>query len=275
MEGENGIMEKNFIKTEHKNTIFYITLNRPEKRNAVTFDMVGSLAEAVDEAMNAPGIRGIILSGAGKLFSAGLDFSAAASLFQSSQEKGAFITNFRSLIKKAQHALNALEEIEIPVIAAVNRLAVGLGLEIALACDLRIVSEDCELGLPEAKLGLVADVGGTTRLCRAVGSARAKELIFTGRNVTAQEALSIGLVNKVVPADKLIAEAEDLIARISKSAPLAVGLTKRIINKGDSIDKMTQMELEVWSQSLLIQTEDFMEGAMSFMERREPKFKGK
>lgn len=268
-------MEKHFIKTEHKDTIFYITLNRPEKRNAVTFDMVGTLAEAVDEAMNAPGIRGIILSGAGKLFSAGLDFTAAASLFQSSQEEGAFITNFRSLIKKAQHALNMLEEIEIPVIAAVNRLAVGLGLEIALACDLRIVSEDCELGLPEAKLGLVADVGGTTRLCRAVGSARAKELIFTGRNVTAQEALQMGLVNKIVPADKLIAEAEALIAQISKSAPLAVGLTKRIINKGDSIDKMTQMELEVWSQSLLIQTEDFMEGAMSFMQRREPKFKGK
>ncbi len=268
-------MEKNFIKTEQKDNIFYITLNRPEKRNAITFEMLSTFQEAVDECMKLSGVRGIILSGAGPIFSAGLDFTAAATLFQRSQEKGAFITHFRSFIKQAQHMLNLLEEIEIPVIVAVNRLAVGLGLEIALACDLRIVSEDCQLGLPENRLGLVADVGGTTRLSRAIGSARAKELIFTGRNVNAQEALHIGLANKIVPADKLIAEAENFIAHISKSAPLAVGLTKRIINKGDSLDKMTQMELEAWSQSLLVQTEDFMEGALSFMQRREPQFKGK
>lgn len=268
-------MDKNFIKTEQKENIFYITLNRAEKRNAITFEMLGTFQEAIDECMKLSGIRGIILSGAGPMFSAGLDFTAAATLFQNSQEKGPFITHFRSFIKQAQHALNVLEDIEIPVIAAVNRLAVGLGLEIALACDLRIISEDCQLGLPETRLGLVADVGGTTRLSRAIGSARAKELIFTGRNVKAQEALQIGLANKVVPAAQLISEAEALIAQISKSAPLAVGLTKRIINKGDSIDKMTQMELEAYSQSLLIQTEDFLEGAMAFMQRREPQFKGK
>ena len=166
-----------------------------------------------------------------------------------------------------------LERLELPTIALLHGHCLGLAFELALACDLRLAAEGTSLGLPESRLGIIPDVGGTTRLTRLVGPARAKELIFTGRRFDATLAAQWGIVNYVVSPDALLDKANELAAEIAQAAPLAVGMAKRVIDGLADIDR--GLMLEGWAQSQLFATEDFLEGAQAFMSRRPPAFKGR
>jgi enoyl-CoA hydratase/carnithine racemase len=212
----------------------------------------------------------VIIHGEGPVFSAGIDFGRLAG-----DVGGEAPLPFRSMVGEMQAALARLEALETPVVAAMQRYVPGLALELALACDLRVVTADGELGLPEVRLGLVPDVGGTTRLVRTVGYARAKELIMTGRMIPAEEALAIGLVNQVVPVGDHLEGAARLAREIAANAPLAVGLAKRLIDLGSNVDRETFTKIELLAQSLLVRTEDAHEGARALAERRPPRFTGR
>lgn len=179
----------------------------------------------------------------------------------------------RSITDDFQAVFTRLERLEVPTIALLHGYCLGLAMELALACDIRIAAEDTQMGLPETRLGIIPDVGGTTRLTRLVGPARAKELIFTGRQFDMAYAERWGIVNYVVPADQLMSKAEELAAEINQAAPLAVGMAKRVIDGLSDIDR--GLMLEGWAQSQLMGSEDFLEGAQSFMMKRPPQFKGK
>jgi enoyl-CoA hydratase/carnithine racemase len=174
-----------------------------------------------------------------------------------------------------QHALNRIEATEVPVIGALHGRVIGLGLEVALCFDLRVADAETMLSIPETRLGLVADVGGTTRLTRTIGPSRAKDMLMTARDVDAREALAWGLVNRVAEAGKALDAAQELAGQIAKNAPLAVGMAKLVIDQGDGLDRMSQMALERWAQSQLVTTEDMAEAMAAFMEKRTPGFKGR
>jgi enoyl-CoA hydratase/carnithine racemase len=264
------------IKVRVDGEIAYVGLNRPEKRNAISTQVLRAIPEALLKA-DQPEVRAIIVYGEGPVFSAGIDFSSLSGNegVQGSNRARADLSRFRSFIAESQAALNRLENIEKPVIGALHGYAGGLGLELALACDARIAAAGTRLGMPEVRLGLIPDVGGTTRLTRTVGYARAKELIMTARMIDAEQASKIGLVNRVVDTGNHIKAAEELAREMARNAPLAVGLAKRIIDRGHGLDKMTFMELEALAQSCLLLTEDFAEGASALAQRRDPTFKGR
>ncbi len=250
--------------------LLFVAINRPEKRNALHRDLLLALVDAVAAAEREPEVRAVVLHGEGPVFSAGVDFEMLQG-----DVRGEPALPFRTLVGDMQAALSRLELIEKPVIAALHRYVPGLGLELALACDLRIATSDCQLGLPEVRVGLVPDVGGTTRLVRTVGYAKAKELIMTGRMIPADEALAIGLVNQVVPAGEHLAAATRLGEEIAANAPLAVGLAKRLVDLGHGVDKQTFLAMELLAQSVLLRTEDAREGARALAERRPPRFTGR
>lgn len=264
-------MTEPLVRTELKSQILTISLNRPEKRNALNGDLLDALGRAFEDARNDPDVRGILLRGEGKAFSAGID----ALWLGQSIGVNATMADFRSTVGGLQGRFNAMEDLEKPIVAAIHGHCVGLGLELALACDFRIASREALLGLPEVRVGLIPDVGGTTRLLRTVGPAWAKEIILTGRLFTAEESRPIGLVNHVVEEADLLPRSHALLAEIVKNAPLAVGLAKRIIDRAQGLDKKSGLELEALAQSTLLTTEDFREGAMALMERRDPKFQGR
>jgi enoyl-CoA hydratase/carnithine racemase len=215
------------IQTIQRGPIFEIILNRPEKRNAIDPAMYEQLDAAVSAALKADGIRAVLLRGEGKSFSAGID---ATAFFRLADQYGEdWQQRMRAITHDFQSVLTRLERLERPVIALLHGHCLGLALELALACDLRLAAAGTLLGLPETRLGMIPDVGGTTRLTRLVGPARAKELIFTGRQIEAQQAAAWGIVNEVVPAGDLLARGEDLVDEISQAAPLAVGMAKRVI----------------------------------------------
>src|SRR5213594_3573757 len=256
-------MTTSLVVTRREDAVLYVGLNRPEKRNAIHRDLLLALVDAVATAERDRDVRAVIVYGEGPVFSAGVDF------------EGESRAPFRTHVGEMQAALSRLEAIERPVIGALHRYVPGLGLELALAFDLRVATGDCELGLPEVRLGLVPDVGGTTRLVRTVGYAKAKELIMTGRMIPAAEAAAIGLVNQVVPPGDHVAAAARLASEIAANAPLAVGLAKRLIDLGHGVDKQTFLQMELLAQSILVRTDDVREGARAAVERRPPRFTGR
>ncbi len=259
------------VLTQQRDTIFEIILNRPDKRNAMNAELVAGLDTAVRTANRTPGIRAVIIRGEGKAFSAGIDVSSLLGLAQTYGPH--WQQRMRSITDDFQAVFTRLERLEVPTIALLHGYCLGLAMELALACDIRIAAEDTQMGLPETRLGIIPDVGGTTRLTRLVGPARAKELIFTGRQFDMAYAERWGIVNYVVPADQLMSKAEELAAEINQAAPLAVGMAKRVIDGLSDIDR--GLMLEGWAQSQLMGSEDFLEGAQSFMMKRPPQFKGK
>ena len=258
------------IVTRREDALLYVGLNRPEKRNALHRGLLLELVDTICASERDPGVRAVILYGEGRVFSAGVDFTMLAG-----DVAGETPRPFRSTVGDMQAALARLEALEKPVIAAMHRYVPGLALELALACDLRVATADCELGLPEVRLGLVPDVGGTTRLVRTCGYARAKELILTGRMVPAAEAHALGLVHEVVPAGEHLSAAARLGRAVAANAPLAVGLAKRLIDIGASVDKQTFQAIELLTQSVLMRTDDAHEGARALAERRPPRFSGR
>lgn len=259
------------VITRRRDSLFDIILNRPDKRNAINIEMFRAFDAAVTEANRTPGLRAVIIRGEGESFSAGIDVSALLGLAQTFGPH--WQQRMRSITDEFQAVLNRLERLELPTIVLLHGHCLGLAFELALACDIRLAAEGTILGLPETRLGIIPDVGGTTRLTRIVGPARAKELIFTGRRFDVATAERWGIVNYVVEREMLDAKATGLAEEIAQAAPLAVGMAKRVIDGLADIDR--GLMLEGWAQSQLFASEDFMEGAQAFMTRRPPEFKGR
>ncbi|PIE81517.1 MAG: crotonase [Chloroflexi bacterium] len=260
-----------FVLTQQRGTLFEIVLNRPDKRNAINMDLFAQLETAITQANRTPDIRAVLIRGEGKAFSAGIDVSNL--LILADKYGPHWKTRMRHITDDFQRVLTNLERLELPTIALLHGYCLGLALELALACDFRIAAEGAKLGLPESHLGIIPDVGGTTRLTRLVGPSRAKELIFTGKHIDATQAEAWGIVNYIVPEEQMMAKGEELAAEISQGAPLAVGMAKRIIDGLSDIDR--GLMLEGWAQSQLFDTEDFLEGAQAFMMKRPPKWKAR
>lgn len=259
------------IKTEIRGPILEIALNRPEKRNAINNELYQAFDAAVNEANKLSDVRAVLIRGEGKAFSAGIDYSDFLRLPEAYGPD--WQRRMRKITDDFQRVLTNLERLELPTIALLHGYCLGLAMELALACDIRIAADGTKLGLPETLLGMIPDVGGTTRLVRLVGPGKAKELIFTGRQIDAGLAENWGIVNHVVPQEELLAAGENLAEEISQAAPLAVGMAKRVIDGLADIDR--GLMLEGWAQSQLFATEDFMEGIQAKMMRRKPDFKGR
>ena len=267
-------MSDNYILGEKKGNIYYITLNRPEKRNAITFEMLIEISEILEEVVIDPEVRAIIIKGEGKVFSAGVDFNSLGMLvsrFMADTAAGG--VTIRADIHKYQQYLNRLEVIEIPIICAIHERIYGMAVEFALACDIRIMSDDCLWGMQELQIGVIPDLGGTARLSKLLGQQRAMEILMTGRMYDAKTALNWGLVNHIYPKDELLKEAEKLALDIAKSSPITVGAVKKIAKQGEGVNLMTQLDMEVNLQSQILRTEDFKEGVQAKMERRDPNWK--
>jgi enoyl-CoA hydratase/carnithine racemase len=259
------------VLTRQHEAVFEIILNRPEKRNAINAELYRQFDSAVTQANRTPHLRAVVIRGEGKLFSAGIDVAAFMGM---ADEYGPhWQQRMRRVTDDFQSVLTRLERLELPTIVLLHGYCLGLAMELALACDMRIAAVGTQMGLPETRLGMIPDVGGTTRLTRLVGPARAKELIFTGKQIDVSLAERWGIVNYVVEPDQLMSKAEELVAEICQAAPLAVGMAKRVIDGLSDNDR--GLMLEGWAQSQLFQSEDFMEGIQSFMMRKPPVFKGK
>ena len=246
-----------------------LTLNRPEVMNAINQRLKDELALALDAVEADDAARVLLLIGAGdRAFCAGADIKERAGTEPTPAE---FV--FR---QQATHRLfGRIEEFSKPVIAALNGVAYGGGAEIALCADLRLMSDVASIGLTEVNLGVIPAGGGTQRLPRLVGAAKAKELIFTGARLKAAEALAIGLVNRVVPSVELRAQAQALAQQIASKPPLAVRLAKQAIDKGQQTDVHTAMAFELYAAAILFDTEDRKEGMKAFIEKRAPVFRGR
>lgn len=265
---------ESLVLTRREGAFLYVTLNREAKRNALTLAMTEQIAEAIASADSMPEVRAVIVHAAGPTFSAGIDLMDLMAQRAAAGELhlGRFL---RRMAARLQEALNRIEATEVPVIGALHGKVIGMGLELALAFDLRVAAPGTRLSIPEARLGLVADVGGTTRLSRLVGPARAKDLLMTAREIDAEEALTWGLVNRIAESEDPLPHARALAEEIAKNAPLAVGMAKLIIDQGDGLDKAAQLAMERWAQSQLILTEDVTEAMAAFLEKRPPEFKGR
>jgi enoyl-CoA hydratase len=255
------------IRLDVSGSIALLTIDRPKALNALNAQALGELEQALKSIPALPEVRGLIITGAGdKAFVAGADISEMAEL---STEAA------RQFSATGQRVLALLESLSIPTLAAVNGFALGGGCELALACDLVYAADNAKLGLPEVGLGVIPGFGGTQRLVRRLGRARAKELIFTGDRLDAARARDLGLVLDVLPPAKLLEHCRAVLARISKNGPLAVAQAKRVIELGADADQRVGCELEQQAFGALFGSADQREGMKAFMEKRAPSFVAK
>lgn len=234
--------------------------------NALSTSLLAELDRRITELAADPKVRALILTGDGQYFSAGADLKEMATLD---------LANAPDVVRKGHALFARIAEFRTPVVAAINGLALGGGLELALACDLRIAGESAKLGAPEVNYGLMPAYGGTQRLPRTIGVPKAKELIFTGAMISAAEAFKIGLVNKMVPAGQELRAARDLAHTIAQKAPKAVQAAKRAIAQGTAMSLADGIEGETkLFESEVLPSQDLAEGILAFAERRPPKFQG-
>ncbi|MGP8050020.1 MAG: enoyl-CoA hydratase-related protein [Desulfobaccales bacterium] len=260
-------MDAPLILEERQDGVAVLTLNRPEVMNSFNLPMVLALKERVEAVHFDPEVRVVIIVGAGpKAFCAGADLKERA--LMSERQVREFVFTLRNLF-------TFIASLNQPVIAAINGIALGGGTELALACDIRIASGAAVLGLTETRLAIIPGAGGTQRLPRLIGSGKAKELIFTGRRVEAQEALQIGLVNRVCPPETLLGECRAMAGLICEAGPIAVQQAKYAINYGLEADLHTGLAIEANAYWLTIPTQDRLEGLAAFGEKRRPVYKGK
>jgi enoyl-CoA hydratase/carnithine racemase len=264
-------MMPDYVLTRSIEQVFIISLNRPEKRNAIHWPMMEALGNALDIAEQTESMRSIILLGEGQVFSSGIDLIAFPEIADTFGEN--WRERMTSVTAAYQGVLNKLERSNLPTIALLRGFALGLGLELALACDFRLAARHTHMGLPEARLGLIPDVGGTTRLMRLIGPSRAKELILTGRMITTEEAERWGLVNRVAPAGDLLDVGVSFAREIAACAPLAVSYAKNVINQLADVER--GLQLEALAQNHLIQTDDFMHGVQAMLAKETPHWHGK
>jgi len=252
---------------EKKDDIGILTVNRPDKLNAISNELTSELSSLMDELEKDDKLRVLVITGAGdKAFVAGADIQE---LVDRDARMG------RRVSRERQEIFSRIENLPVPVIAAVNGYALGGGLELALACNIRVCSEKAQFGAPEVKLGIIPGDGGTQRLPRLVGLGRGMEMVITGDFIDAQEAYRIGLVNKVVPPEELMKVAIELAQKIASRPPLAVRYAKEAVNRSQEGDAASGFALESYLHALTCTTEDKKEGVAAFLEKRKGKFKGK
>jgi enoyl-CoA hydratase/carnithine racemase len=252
---------------DKKGAIAYVTLNRPKVLNALNRSTWEDLKTAFEDARDDAAIRGVILTGAGdKAFIAGADISELAQVTAVEAEESSSF---------GQGVLNLIENLGKPIIAAINGFALGGGCETAMACTIRLASENAKFGQPEVKLGVLPGGGGTQRLPRLIGKGRALQLILSGGMISAQEAYRIGLANEVVPGAELITRAEAVLQEIFSNAPLAVKFSLEAVNKGLETSQSEGLALEASFFGLCAGTEDKKEGTQAFLHKRAPQFQGR
>jgi len=256
---------KNIIVNK-KDGIGFIKINRPKVLNALNQETVKEITNAVVELGNDNKIKVAVLTGEGKAFIAGADISAMANMS---------VLEAKEFAELGHNMLNTFEKSRLPIIAAVNGFALGGGCETLMACDIVIAGKSAKIGQPEINLGISPGFGGTQRLPRLVGRMKAKELLLTGRNLSADEALGIGLVNMVVDDEKLMEEAEKLAGKIAGKSSVQTNFIKALVNKGADIDLNSANSLEISYFSSSFSTHDQKEGMKAFLEKRKAEFKGK
>jgi enoyl-CoA hydratase len=254
-----------YVKVDHSGEVAVLTIDRQDKLNALNAQVQKEITEVL-ASLKQEDHRALVVTGAGeRAFVAGADLDAMKSMS---------VLEARAFGEIGKSMMEALENISIPTIAAVNGFALGGGCEIALACDIRIAAENACFGFPEVSVGIMPGAGGTQRLSKVVGTALAREMIFTGRRVSAQEAKEIGLVNRVVSQGQVLVSAEEMGREIAANAPVAVRNAKAALKLALSVDPASGIEYEADQFAILFATEDATEGINAFSERRQPKFKG-
>lgn len=258
----------NYIAVEHEDGIYLCTFNRPDRLNAFHEPMREEMRQFMKAVREDPAARAIILTGKGRGFCAGEDVNEMPD--RSSDD---YTTrDFRALARNIHNFIDDLEDIELPVIAAINGVCAGGGLEIALSCDFRVVAEGAKLGLPEMRVGLVPGSGGCSRLVKAVGFLRAKEIVLRGKMFDAQTADRYGLASEVVPDDQVVERAKALARELAQWSPAAVGLAKVIVKNCANTDLETSRNLERLGNSVLMKTPEHGEAVSAFLEKRPPSF---
>lgn len=255
------------IRTENRDRVRHIIFDRAEKRNAMNPEFIADLDAALLSAQNDADVHCVVLRGDGPMFSAGIDV-------ESLNDFSGGLSRLRPVREAMLQAFNRCEEMTKPVIAQVHGASIGAAMELSLACDMRITAEDAVWSLPETRIGLIPDVGGSSRLPAVVGLGRAKELIMTGKMINGTEAERIGLANRAVPAGQLDEATDALVQELLACAPIAVGLAKRVLDSIAKPNLAQNLEQEVTAQTVCAATEDFIEGAKAVAERRPPAFKG-
>ncbi len=260
-------MSYQFIIYEKSDGVATITLNRPDVRNAWSPELAQEFLAAMEDAQKDENVKAVIITGAGeKAFSAGADIKAM---------KGMTALKARELSNMGYRVCSAIERHEKPVIVAINGYALGGGMEVSMACDFRIASDQARMGQTEINIGLIPGWGGTQRLTRLVGKAKAKELVYTGKIIDANTALQLGLVNMVVPAAELMNVAKQFAQELASKAPVALKVAKALIEKGADVDLESALALEREGFGVVASSEDLQEGVSAFTEKRKPAWKGK
>ncbi|HLH24709.1 MAG TPA: enoyl-CoA hydratase [Chloroflexota bacterium] len=256
------------VVVERDGAVLTLRLDRPAKRNALDTAMLGALEQALRAAATDRAVRAVIITGGDRAFAAGVDIGEFAT-------SHAGVANAYAAALARARCWEALARLPQPTIAAVAGYCLGGGCELALACDLRLAAESAVFGQPEIKLGLIPGAGGTQRLPRLIGAARAKEVIFFGDSIDAQEAYRLGLVNRVVPAERLLDEARAWARRLAVQPPLALAMAKRAVDLGADLSLQAALELEQQSFVALFGTADEQEGVAAFLQKRPPHFEGR
>ena len=262
-------MDFEFLKLERDGGVARLTLNRPTTLNSWNQEMREEMREAVRTLVADDSLRVLVITGEGRAFSAGEDVRGMQGLADIGTR------GFRRVARGIHNVFDEIEAMEVPVIAAINGVAAGGGLELALSCDFRFAADTAKLGFPENNVGLIPGSGGCSRLVKLVGISRAKRLVMSGEMVPAARALELGLVDEVYPAGELLPKATEFAANLAAKAPLALGLAKLVLNACANVDPETGRNLERLGQSILKKTEDHEEGAKAFVEKRKPRFRGR
>jgi len=262
-------MAYEFLKLEMDGGVGVLTLNRPETLNSWNQKMRDELRDAMRELVADDSLRVLVITGSGRAFSAGEDVRGMQGLADIGTR------GFRRVARGIHNVFDEIEAIEVPVIAAINGVAAGGGMELALSCDFRFAADTAKMGFPENNVGLIPGSGGCSRLVKLVGLARAKQLVMAGEMITAQRALDIQLVEEVLPSEQLIPRAMAWAKQLAGKAPQALGLAKIVLNSCMNVDPETGRNLERLGQSILKETDDHLEGARAFVEKRRPDFKGR
>ncbi len=260
-------MEYKTILYEKKEGVGTITLNRPKSMNALNSKVFGELDHVLGEIERDDSVGVVIITGSEKFFAAGADIKEIDEISTPVDAHG--------FLKEAQATINKFEDLGKPIIAAISGLALGGGCELSMACDLRIAAENATFGQPEIKIGVIPGGGGTQRLPRLVGVTKAKELLYTGDFIDANEAYRIGLVNKVVPVASLMDEARKMALKIARQSAVTLKMTKIAVNGGMNMDLRSAMAYEARCFEILFSTEDQKEGVKAFIEKRKPAFKNR
>jgi enoyl-CoA hydratase len=257
--------DRRFVRLDHDGHVSTLTVARPDRMNALDAEVLAEIGGAVDEVDARADARCLLVTGEGKAFVAGADIAAMRDMS---------VEEARAFAQRGHDVFSALEALRLPVIAAVHGFALGGGCELALACDFIYASEKAKFGQPEVKLGVIPGFGGTQRLARRVGLGVARELVYSGAMIDAAEALRIGLANRVVPPDALMAVARETAEAIAKAGPVAVASAKRVMREGVDGPLHVGNALEVSAFAELFDTADRSEGMAAFLDKRAPTFRG-